>query len=141
MKDTSAAYDTALVLRPTCILPSQLALKTGHIPAPELQLVAAILEDALQCVFANVDAREHKRRQEFITAYRWICEDDSDWPFAFRNACDLLGLDYAAVRERIRSFIDRHGRETVVPLHSRTYATAPESRTASRSGGHHINKS
>ncbi len=73
-----------------------------------MQLVAAIFEDALHCIIKNAGARQRRRRREFLKACEWILEDDTDWPFAFRNVCDLLGLDPMAVRERLQSFSRAH---------------------------------
>jgi hypothetical protein len=104
VKHASFAYPTSSVLEPTCILPSQLDPHVGSRPGPELQLVAAILEDALNCIVGNAEARERSRRREFLRAYEWISDDTCNWPFAFRNVCDLLGLDPMAVRERLQPF-------------------------------------
>jgi hypothetical protein len=73
-----------------------------------MQLVAAIFEDALHCIVKNADAHQRRRRREFLQAYRWVLEDSSDWPFAFLNICDLLGLDPTAVRERLQLFCRGH---------------------------------
>ena len=88
------------------ILPSQLVPRRTHLPAPEMRLAAAVLEDAVNCIVSNTEARSRHRRQEFSKACRWIQEEGSDWPFAFRNLCDVLGLNPTAVRERLQSVID-----------------------------------
>jgi hypothetical protein len=109
VNDISVAYDAdPSVLQPAFILPSQLPRDVGHLPGPEMQLVAAIFEDALHCIIKNVDARQRRRRREFLKAYEWVLGDDIDWPFAFRNVCDLLGLDPTAVRERLRLVCRAH---------------------------------
>jgi len=107
VKNLSAAHDAASsVFAPVSILPSQLVPRSGHLPAPEMRLAAAVLEDAVNCIVSNTEARTRRRRQEFSKACKWIWEECSDWPFAFRNVCDLLGLNPTAVRERLQSVID-----------------------------------
>lgn len=106
MKHLSTAHQTASVFQPVAILPSQLVQRIAHLPGPEMRLLAAVLEDAVNCVVGNSNARTRPRRQEFLKAYEWIWEDRSDWPFAYLNVCDVLGLDAGAVRARLQSFID-----------------------------------
>ncbi len=108
MRNLSVAHPTASVFGPVAILPSQLVPRIAHQPGPEMRLLAAVLEDAVNCVVGNSDARTRQRRREFLKAYEWIWEDRSDWPFAFLNVCDVLGLDASAVRARLQSSIDGH---------------------------------
>jgi hypothetical protein len=105
VKRVSLAYQIGSILEPTCILPSQLDPRVGSRPGPELQLVAAILEDALNCIVSNAEACERSRRREFVRACEWVSEDTYNWPFSFRNVCDLLGLDPIAVRERLQPLV------------------------------------
>jgi len=105
------ANSTAPLWEPAFILPSQLTPDTSHVPGPEIRLVAAVLEDALQCITKNVNARYGRRRRDFSEAYRWLWADNRDWPFAFRNVCDLLGLNASAVRQRIRRLIAAQRRD------------------------------
>jgi len=106
VKEDSTAR--ALPWEPVFILPSQLAPSRSHIPMPELQLVAAVLEDAVQCITRNMGARHGRRRREFVRACEWIWSDHRDWPFTFRNVCDLLDLDAGAIRRRIDELIAAH---------------------------------
>jgi hypothetical protein len=41
----------------------------------------------------------HRQSSE---AFEWIASERRDWPFAFVNVCDLLGVDAKAVRKRLR---------------------------------------
>ncbi len=86
---------------PVVLLPSQLASSSSQ-SIPELKLVAAILEDALLCINRRASARRGRRRREFMDAWHWLWNDRRDWPFAFRNVCDLLEIDAAAVRQHVR---------------------------------------
>ena len=103
----SAAHEAASILEPIAILPSQLVPRIAHLPAPEMRLIAAVLEDAVNCIVSNAGAVTRERRREFFNAYDWVWEEQSDWPFAFVNVCDVLGLNATAVRERLRSFVGR----------------------------------
>ena len=91
---------------PAIILPTQYASVSFQRRAPEIRLVAAILEDALQCISRNLGTSHGRHRREFVEACRWLFRDDrSDWPFTFNNVCDLLGLNGVAVRERVQRAI------------------------------------
>jgi hypothetical protein len=67
---------------------------------PEISLVAAIFEDALRCV--QRASRGVTRRQS-SDAFEWIASERRDWPFAFVNVCDFLGVDAKAVRKRLQA--------------------------------------
>lgn len=66
---------------------------------PEISLVTAIFEDAVRCVQRASRGVTHRRSSE---AFEWIASERRDWPFAFVNVCDLLGVDVNAVRRRLR---------------------------------------
>jgi hypothetical protein len=90
---------------PATLLPSQFIDAAGHRCRPEMELVAAILEDALHCIAHNVNTRSGRRRRDFLDAYQWVWKDQRDWPFAFTNVCDLLGLEPSAVRQFVQRLI------------------------------------
>lgn len=95
---------------PVAVLPSQLAGHKTDAHCPELRLVAAVLEDALRIISRNAAAPRKRRRLEFLEVCDWLLDDSCDWPFAFPNVCDLLGLDAAAVRQSLL--------EPLGPLHA-----------------------
>jgi hypothetical protein len=66
---------------------------------PEISLVAAIFEDAVRCFQRASRGVTHQQSEE---AFEWIASERSDWPFAFVNVCDFLGVDAKAVRTRLR---------------------------------------
>jgi hypothetical protein len=66
---------------------------------PEISLVAAVFEDAVNCVRRGSRGVTHRQSSE---ASEWIASERSDWPFAFLNVCDFLGLDAKVVRTRLR---------------------------------------
>ncbi len=90
---------------PEILLPTQVAVSSGTEHRPALELVAAMLEDALRCVLRNVDARRGPKRRQFVEACNWFLDDRREWPFAFVNVCELLGIDAAAVRQTLRPFL------------------------------------
>jgi hypothetical protein len=67
---------------------------------PEISLIAAIFEDAVRCVQR---ASRGMTRRQFSEAVEWSASERRDWPSAFVNVCDLLGVDAKAVRKRLRN--------------------------------------
>lgn len=105
MRQTATAPRIAPLWEPMTMLPSQVGSNHGRAHRPELFLVSAIFEDALHSVLHNVGARRGRKRREFLDACDWFWSDDSNWPFAFANVCDLLGIEAPAVREMLRAYI------------------------------------
>ena len=101
MKYPSTAYNSAPLWEPMSLLPSQLPLRGSYLNSPEMHLVAAIFEDAVNCVLRDVRPRRGRRWYEFLEARDWIMDDRRDYPFAFANVCELLTLDVTAVRESL----------------------------------------
>jgi len=97
------------LLQPLAILPSQLRPRAAAERFPEMRLVVALLEDAIHCVMQHRGVLRRRERREFLEARAWLLDDSRDWPFAFANVCDLLGLDAAAVR-RCLPIGDLHSR-------------------------------
>jgi hypothetical protein len=62
---------------------------------PEVDLVAAILEEAVRCIQGPNRSVTRRQHQE---ALQWITVERHDWPFSFINVCKLLGMDAGAVR-------------------------------------------
>ena len=67
---------------------------------PEVSLVAAIFDDAIRCARRSGRAVTHRQSEE---ALAWIASDRRDWPFAFANVCEFLGMDAHVVRRRLRT--------------------------------------
>ncbi|GBD27005.1 hypothetical protein HRbin30_02349 [bacterium HR30] len=89
------------LLQPNALLPSQFfaALKRRVEHEPERRLLAAMLQDAVECFQKNLFARERKKRQLFLEAEQWISSTDRTWPFSFENACEQLELNPEYVRK------------------------------------------
>ncbi len=92
--------NTAPILEPSVLLPSQVADGSSRRILPELRLAAAVLEDAITCLGRGADARGRHHR-DFFDTRRWLWDDDRSWPFAFYNVCELLALDPMAVRMQL----------------------------------------
>jgi hypothetical protein len=88
----TASADDAIVCEAN-LLPHGRRMST-----PEISLVAAIFEDAVRCVQLSTRGVTH---QQSLEAFEWMASERRDWPFAFVNVCDLLGMDAAAVRTRL----------------------------------------
>jgi hypothetical protein len=56
-------------------------------------------------------ARSVGSRSAAAQAHQWFFDDDRQWPFAFRNICDLLGLDAQALRGRVLGELKERRRE------------------------------
>jgi hypothetical protein len=66
---------------------------------PEIALLAAVFEDALRCAQRSSRGVTHRQSAE---AFEWIASEQRNWPFAFLNVCELLGVNAAAVRDKLR---------------------------------------
>ena len=100
----SISWTAPFVTQPAILLPCQYAAASAPRLVFELALVAAILEDALRSLSRRDPSGP--RRREFREARGWLLDDDRTWPFAFRNVCDLIGLDASALRERFRERLE-----------------------------------
>ena len=100
----SRSWTVASVTEPAMVLPCQYAGANAPRLVPELALVTAILEDAVRSLSRRDPSGP--RRREFIEARDWLLDDDRAWPFAFRNVCDLLGVDAAALRGSVHDRLE-----------------------------------
>ncbi len=109
--------------------PTQSATHDTADRSAEVRLAAAMFDDALRCITRNASSPAGAPWQGLVTACDWIWDERRDWPFAFANVCDLLGLDAEAVRCRLEKVVARRarrghrtvpgGRATVIPLRPR----------------------
>ncbi len=93
VQDVDEAY------QPDILLPAQQPRRRAAIP--EEALIAAILEDAIDCVRKHRGARTHHGQRLFREAADWFFLDQSDWPFSFERICACLGLDADGVRRAL----------------------------------------
>jgi hypothetical protein len=68
----------------------------------ETRLVFAVLEDAVRCYVKTVDSSRRCDREQFDEVRRWFhAEAGTHSPFSFEYVCDVLGIEPAALRERL----------------------------------------
>ena len=68
----------------------------------ETRLVFAVLEDAVRCYVKTVNSSRRSDREQFDEVRRWFhAEAGTHSPFSFEYVCDVLGIEPAALRERL----------------------------------------
>jgi hypothetical protein len=65
---------------------------------PEFELMLAVLEDALQCFFTNVQMRSRREKRIFTETEEWFLCTENEGAFTFENICSVLGLDSDYIR-------------------------------------------
>jgi len=61
---------------------------------PERNLMLAVLEDAVRCFLGYTDGdRDARNRLAFVEARDWINSTSRYSIFAFRNLCEIIGID------------------------------------------------
>lgn len=78
------------------------SFRRGALFEPEKQLMAAILEDAIETLEDHRTASGGKKQWLFEETEAWIFSDDTDWVFSFVSVCRALGLDPDYLRKGIR---------------------------------------
>ena len=73
----------------------------GNLPAPELALMRAVLEDGVMCYLGRARRRRIDPRILQREAAHWIQIHDWESPFSFNNVCEALGLDHESTRRAI----------------------------------------
>ena len=63
----------------------------------------AVLEDAFLCLQQTGVAAPQVRRRAY-QAERWFFSDDYRWIFSFISICDVLGLDPAYMRKKLKQW-------------------------------------
>ena len=71
---------------------------------PELELMLAVLEDALECYFHHGGAKTRTEMQIFCETERWFQSRNDDDVFSFENICHCLGIDPGYVRRGLAFF-------------------------------------
>jgi hypothetical protein len=69
---------------------------TAH--TPEIRLIAAVLEDAIDCYLKYCSAKTRRGKRIFTEAAQWIFNQDEDWLFGFHNICEMLKLEPGYIR-------------------------------------------
>jgi hypothetical protein len=94
---------------------------TAH--TPEIKLIAAVLEDAIDCYLKYCSAKSRRGKRIFAEAGQWIFDRDDDWLFGFDNICEMLKLDPDYIRrvlkqseqERLLNQLSEHPQPTDFP--------------------------
>ena len=73
---------------------------TAH--TPEIKLIAAVLEDAIDCYLKYCSAKSRRGKRIFAEAAQWILDRDDDWLFGFDNICEMLKLDPNYIRRVVK---------------------------------------
>ena len=99
-------------LAPETVLPSQFfdRLQVDASLQPEKRLMLAVLEDAVGTFQKYVNVSSRHGRRLFSEAEEWFAASESDWPFAFENVCQALGLDAEYLRGGLWRWRDRQPR-------------------------------
>src|SRR5262245_16239062 len=81
----------------------------GHHPTrPEVQLMRAVLEDALWCFQLQFRPRTNQGLRLAREAEWWFFKDTSDGPFSFAHICTVLNLEPEYVRRKLRQWHDHY---------------------------------
>jgi hypothetical protein len=75
------------------------------------ELMLAVLEDAMRTYKDGVDSPIPAKRVEAFKVEAWVMSDDTDWPFAFVNVCNAVGLNPGYVRTAMRKWRRKTARE------------------------------
>jgi len=103
-------------------VPAILLRRGAQLFLPEISLVAAIFEDAVRCVQRTCPGVTNR---QWLEAFEWIASERHDWPFAFVNICDFLGVDSSAVRARPGVWPERFRARCHASLRPSTHALPP----------------
>jgi hypothetical protein len=63
-----------------------------------MRLIAAVLEDAIDCYVKNLGARTRRGKRICNEAAEWIFGQNEDWIFSFENICEMLKLEPNYIR-------------------------------------------
>jgi hypothetical protein len=65
---------------------------------PEMRLIAAVLEDAIDCYIKYLFAKTRRGKRLCNEAEEWIFSHSEDWVFSFENICGMLKLEPNYIR-------------------------------------------
>jgi len=66
-----------------------------------MQLMLAVLQDALTCIDKYAPTRNRKGSLLFHETEAWVFATADDWVFSFSNVCEALGLNPAYIRKGV----------------------------------------
>ena len=68
---------------------------------PEIELMTAVLEDAVLCYFKNIECKTRKERKIFNETQEWFFTNSEDDLFSFKSVCSYLGIDADYIRRSL----------------------------------------
>jgi hypothetical protein len=74
---------------------------------PETRLLAAVLEDAINCYMKYLFAENRKGRRKFQDAEAWLFKDEGDWLFSLEAVCGVLSIDHAYIRRGLSRYKEK----------------------------------
>jgi hypothetical protein len=83
-------------------------LRRSEFLEPEKALLAALLQDAIDCFHKHATAQDREGQGLLREAEHWIMTDQDNWVFSFRNVCTILGVDPQYIRRRVLDEKARH---------------------------------
>jgi len=110
MKAQSSVADAgASLFQPDSLLPAQFfaSLKQRSQACGERRLMAAILEDAIDCFQKYLWSKDNRSRNLRLEAESWFVSDDDSWPFSFVNVCHALDLEPGFLRRGLMEWKER----------------------------------
>jgi len=75
----------------------------------ERRLMLAVLQDAVECYQKYALARDPRGRGLFDESQEWLESPEREWPFAYSNICEVLGLNPEYIRRGLRKWRQRRG--------------------------------
>lgn len=97
-----SAVDEFALLSPATVVPAQWYVAAARPCAPERQLLAAVLMDAVALHRRGRDRRAKGMRGGVGELAAWFASDRRDYLCAFARICDILGLE----PDRVRTALD-----------------------------------
>jgi hypothetical protein len=109
MKERSVVDAGVTLFQPDSLLPAQFfaSLKQRSKACGERRLMAAILEDAIDCFQKYLWAKDNRSRNLRQEAENWFLSEDDSWPFSFVNVCHALELEPDFLRRGLLSWKER----------------------------------
>ncbi len=103
------------------------------ISEPERNLMLAVLEDAIRCFLGYRDGdRSTRNRLAFADARDWINSPSRYSIFAFRNLCEIIGIDPDSLKRELHRI--RRGASSRSVALQRTFDVRSPSVSSSRKG-------
>ncbi len=82
--------------------------RSSYLREPELALMAAVLEDAINCYVTYLPAKRLRERRIFDEAEEWFFNGSDDGLFSFDSVCGYLRIDPGYVRRGLLQYKQRH---------------------------------